>query len=84
MRLSDAGLHQRQTKALDPNHRPPPWPTEATARDRSNRLLGPVLRRRIIAKCQNSNDPKQNNRHEKCHGNTNNSPPRVLGPTISS
>jgi hypothetical protein len=28
MRLSDAGLRRRQTKARDPNHRPPPWPIE--------------------------------------------------------
>jgi hypothetical protein len=40
MRLSDAGLRQRQTKALYLNHRPPPWPTEDVTRDRSNRLLG--------------------------------------------
>ena len=40
MRLSDAGLRQRQTKALYPNHRPPPWPNEDAPRDRSNRLLG--------------------------------------------
>jgi hypothetical protein len=40
MRLSDAGLHPRQTKALYPNHRLPPWPTENATRDRSNRLLG--------------------------------------------
>jgi hypothetical protein len=40
MRLSDAGLHQRQTKELYPNHRLPPWPNEDAARDRSNRLLG--------------------------------------------
>jgi hypothetical protein len=39
MRLSDAGLHQRQTKALYPNHRLPPWLTEDVTRDRSNRLL---------------------------------------------
>jgi hypothetical protein len=39
MRLSDAGLRQRQTKALDPNHRLPPWLTQAAPRDRSNRLL---------------------------------------------
>src|SRR5277367_3129137 len=39
MRLSDAGLHQRRTKALYPNHRLPPWPNEDTPRDRSNRLL---------------------------------------------
>jgi hypothetical protein len=38
--LSDAGLHQRQTKALYPNHRLPPWLTEDATRDRSNRLLG--------------------------------------------
>jgi len=42
MRLSDAGFHQRRTKPLYFNHRFPPWPTEATARDRSNRLLGGV------------------------------------------
>jgi len=39
MRLSDAGLHQRQTKALYTNHRSPPWLTEDAHRDRSNRLL---------------------------------------------
>jgi len=39
MRLSDAGLHQRQTKALYPDHRLPPWLTEDAARDRFNRLL---------------------------------------------
>jgi hypothetical protein len=39
MRLSDAGLHPRQPKALYFNHRLPPWPTEAATRDRSNRLL---------------------------------------------
>ena len=39
MRLSDAGLRQRQTKVLYPNHRLPPWLTEGAARDRSNRLL---------------------------------------------
>jgi hypothetical protein len=39
MRLSDAGLRQRQTKPLYPNHRPPPWLTEDAPRDRSNRLL---------------------------------------------
>ena len=39
MRLSDAGLHQRQTKTLYPNHRLPPWLTEDAPRDRSNRLL---------------------------------------------
>src|ERR1700730_15555332 len=37
--LSDARLHQRQTKALYPNHRLPPWPNEDAPRDRSNRLL---------------------------------------------
>ena len=40
MRLSDAGLRQRPTKLLYPNHRPAPFLTEATTtRDRSNRLL---------------------------------------------
>src|SRR5579863_476812 len=40
MRLSDAGLHQRRTKALYSNHRFPPWLTEDATRDRSNRWLG--------------------------------------------
>jgi hypothetical protein len=39
IRLSDAGLHQRQMKVLYPNHRFPPWLTEDAPRDRSNRLL---------------------------------------------
>src|ERR1700733_10887842 len=39
MRLSDAGLRQRKTKLLYPNHRLPPWFTEDAPRDRSNRLL---------------------------------------------
>jgi hypothetical protein len=42
MRLSDAGLHQRQTKAVYLNHRLPPWPNEDATRDRSNRLLGDI------------------------------------------
>jgi hypothetical protein len=40
MRLSDAGLRQRQKIAVYPNHRSPPWLTEDATRDRSNRLLG--------------------------------------------
>jgi hypothetical protein len=44
MRLSDAGLRQRQTKALYPNHRLPPWLTEDAPRDRSNRLLGAFVK----------------------------------------
>jgi hypothetical protein len=40
MRLSEAGLRQRQTKALYPNHRPAPWLIEEATRDRSSRLLG--------------------------------------------
>jgi hypothetical protein len=40
MRLSDAGLRQRQTKLIYPHHRLPPWSTEDATRDRSNRLLG--------------------------------------------
>ncbi len=39
MRLSDAGLRQRRTKAVYPDHRSSPWPIEYAARDRSNRLL---------------------------------------------
>src|SRR5580704_6324805 len=40
MRLSDAGLHRRQTKALYPNHRLPPWPNE----ERDPRSLEPIVR----------------------------------------
>ena len=39
MRLSDAGPHLRQTKAVYPNHQPPPWLIEDETRDCSNRLL---------------------------------------------
>jgi hypothetical protein len=39
MRLSDAGLRQRQTKLIYPDHRPTPCLTEDVPRDRSNRLL---------------------------------------------
>jgi hypothetical protein len=39
MRLSDAGLRRRETKALYLDHRPPPWLTEDAPRDRSNRVL---------------------------------------------
>lgn len=40
MRLSDAGMRERQTKLIYPHHRPTPWPIRAAARDLSNRLLG--------------------------------------------
>jgi hypothetical protein len=39
IRLSDAGVRQRKTKLIYPNHRPFPWSTEAATRDRSSRLL---------------------------------------------
>src|SRR5882762_4197586 len=39
MRLSDAGLRCRGTKAVYPDHRSPSWPNEDAPRDRSNRLL---------------------------------------------
>jgi hypothetical protein len=45
MRLSDAGLHQRQTKALYPNHRLPPWLTE----DAAPRSLEPIVRASLAA-----------------------------------
>ena len=40
MRLSDAGLRLRRTKALYPNHRSPPWLTEHDA----PRSLEPIVR----------------------------------------
>jgi hypothetical protein len=39
MRLSDAGLRQRQTKLIYLNHRSSLWLNEDVTRDRSNRLL---------------------------------------------
>src|SRR5712671_4405453 len=42
MRLSDAGMSNRETKTLYPNHRLPPWLDQDTTCDRSNRLLGGV------------------------------------------
>jgi len=41
MRLSDAGLRCRPTKLIYPNHRLPPWLTEAAA----PRSLEPIVRR---------------------------------------
>ncbi len=48
MRLSDAGLRRRQTKALYPDHRLPPWSTEDATRDRSSRLLDDSQRSRNL------------------------------------
>jgi hypothetical protein len=42
MRLSDAGMHQRQTKAVYPDHRIPPWPEMPLAHGDGNYL--PILR----------------------------------------
>jgi hypothetical protein len=50
MRLNDA-LHRRQTKALYPNHRPPPRPTEDATGDRSNRLLDVALAGLLHRRC---------------------------------
>jgi hypothetical protein len=55
IRLSDAGLRQRQTKALYLNHRLPPWPNEDATRDRSNRLLGAPLQ---VARTTRQNSPR--------------------------
>jgi hypothetical protein len=41
MRLSDAGLRQRPTKLIYPDHRPSPWLTE----DDASRSLEPIVRR---------------------------------------
>ena len=43
MRLSDAGLRQRRTKTLYPNHRSPPSPAE----DAASRSLEPIVRGRL-------------------------------------
>jgi len=39
IRLSDARERCRKTKLIYPHHRPSPWSTEATPRDRSKRVL---------------------------------------------
>ena len=57
MRLSDAGLHQRQTKVLYPHHPFPPWFNEDVTRDRSNRLLD-VSRPKVYS-CAIRNDSIQ-------------------------
>jgi hypothetical protein len=43
MRLSDAGMRQRKSKAVYPNHRPTPWLTE----DADPRSLEPIVRFQI-------------------------------------
>jgi hypothetical protein len=43
MRLSDAGLRQRPTKLIYPNHRSSPWVTE----DATPRSLEPIVRGRL-------------------------------------
>ena len=62
MRLSDAGLHQRPTKLIYPNHRPSPWLTGGAPRDRSNRLLdiGPPIPVWISANCKVGDTLNQN------------------------
>src|SRR5579859_7325790 len=70
MRLSDARLHQRQTKALYLNHRSPPWLTEDATRDRSNRLLGDCIpmkhrRQKPPVKKRSGHDRDQNSSSRK-------------------
>jgi hypothetical protein len=51
MRLSDAGLRQRQSKALYPSHRLPPWLNVDETRDRSNCLNGLLLGMAVRHRC---------------------------------
>jgi hypothetical protein len=44
MRLNDAGLHQRQPKAVYPDHRPTPWRTE----DAAPRSFEPIVRSQVL------------------------------------
>jgi len=55
MRLSDAGPHRRQTKALYFNHRPPPWPNE----DAAPRSLEPIVRGRHVPPTGARERPRQ-------------------------
>jgi hypothetical protein len=52
IRLSDAGLRQRQTKAVNTNHRSPPWLTEGAA----PRSLEPIVRGRRRATVKSTYD----------------------------
>ena len=61
MRLSDAGLRQRPTKLIYPDHRPSPWLTEVVPRDRSNRLLDDATTGRVFG------DDRQNHRTHLCN-----------------
>ena len=67
MRLSDAGLRQRQTKALYLNHRSTPWLTEDAPRDRSNRLLERIRSSMKLPQKRPSNCDQQRRCHQ-CYG----------------
>ena len=55
MRLTDAGLHQRQTKALYPKHRLPPWLNEAAV----PRSLEPIVgRHRAVRQINGASNPR--------------------------
>jgi hypothetical protein len=55
MRLSDAGLRQRQTEALYINHRPPPWLNEIAA----PRSLEPIVRSHAVLSQDSSKETAQ-------------------------
>jgi hypothetical protein len=59
MRLSDAVLHRRRTKALNSSHRLPPWLTEDVPRDRPNRLLDHALDAQAYANDPNITGPQR-------------------------
>jgi uncharacterized protein len=70
MRLSDARVRRQQTKLIYPVHRPSPWFTEDMPRDRSNRLLGPYLARRLNAYTiiiEMTSDPKKRRSNKSKH-----------------
>jgi hypothetical protein len=49
MRFSDAGVRQFKTKAVYPNHRLPPWLTQAAVTgDRSNLWLGSLANMSVL------------------------------------
>src|ERR1035438_3687126 len=74
MRLSDAGLRQRKTKAVYPDHRLPPWLTEDAPRDRSNRLLDDCAKGDFalskIAPSKDSNYYSQRRRDQRAKNNS--------------
>src|ERR1700678_3159455 len=79
MRLSDAGLRRRQTKALYPNHRP----YSSAHRRRAPRSLEPIVRHSVATNGQNTRRQKPSaQRACPAAENTDGPRPHSLGPPV--